>query len=956
MNNLFVPAGCVARYAVVVGLIASTPYAQETGSISGVVADETGGVLPGSNVYATSVTGTTGRSAVTGALGGYVLHGLPVGRYLVRFESQAFAAAYANVTVEARSDVQLDVTLELSGVSHGVEVHRATPLLDRKRSGVAATVDQKMLQGVPNGRSPWVVIENTPAVVLDRFDVGGSEAGQQSLFSATGTAYTQNQYSVNGVNATDPDALGASSTYYSYDSFEEIQVSTSGHPAEIQTPGVFLNIVLKSGTNQFRGGGAFYLENDTLQADNLDDSLRARGVAQSNKLERYLDYSLELGGPIRRDRAFFYVNFARQQIDPFVIGFFLPTGEPGIDKTRLTTFVARATVSVTTRDDVSVLFFRNNKFRPFRGAGRFRPTPETALYQDSTTDLFQVLYRRTLGSGTLFDVRISFMDMFFPLGEQPDASEDAFSRLELTSGVRRVGPGDDRLFERDRFQTNASLYFFRDDLLGGSHDFKLGWQQSYSAAKTTFDLTGSILYRDFFGVPIQVELSSEPLTTENYAKNFGLYAQDNFILGRLALNLGLRFDRWSTGFPSQSRQPGPWEQFFNARGLALETEGESGVVVWNSLAPRLGFTYSLLDGGKTLLRGGYARYYHQIGTGLAAFRNPNARAAALFDFRDANGNGLLDPGEINFDAPLAVNLPSDNVIDPAIRQPMTEELTFGIEHELGPDFTVGATLIYRKDKRITDDVNTGVPFSEYDEAQAVDPGRDLVVGTGDDSLITVFNQSPESLGRDRFELTNPEGLDSRYRGIMFEARKRYSNRWQMLASVVLSESDGLLPGPGLEKFVGTGFATPLYDNPNTLTNAAGRTYWDRPRVLRIAGSYDYRFGLRFAGALRSSIGQPLYRSIQVIETTTGALLNQGPIEIVAEPQGAIIQPSVHILDVRAEKNFDFGTQGQLGLMFDVFNVFNANTATEISARRGAFGTIVKILPPRVARIGLRYRF
>jgi hypothetical protein len=100
----------------------------------------------------------------------------------------------------------------------------------------------------------------------------------------------------------------------------------------------------------------------------------------------------------------------------------------------------------------------------------------------------------------------------------------------------------------------------------------------------------------------------------------------------------------------------------------------------------------------------------------------------------------------------------------------------------------------------------------------------------------------------------------------------------------------------------------------------------------------------------------MYRSILVSATLEGVPLNQGPVEILAEPQGAAIQPSVHLLDLRAEKTFLLGNAGRLDLLFDVFNSLNANTATEIASRRGAFGAIFEVLPPRVARIGVRYRF
>lgn len=933
-------------------LAASLASAQETGGIGGVVTDATGAVLPDCVVEVESENGVVSRKQRTGGRGGYAFFGLPVGSYSVRFELAGFDSAQrAGVRVEAGTHVELRVTLQVQGLA----VFTGVGSTDRKRTGLAAIAEQSLLQGVPTGRSLWSVLELTPGLVTDRIDVGGSASGQQSTFSAAGTSATQNQYYLNGVNVTDPTALGASATYYAYDAFQEVQVSTAGHDAEIQPPGVILNIVLKAGGNLLEGGASFYVENDTLQSDNLDDRLRAQGVPSSNRLDSYYDLSAELGGPIVRNRAFFYASYARQRIAPFVIGFFLPGGEPGVDRTDLSTVVARTSLSLESRGSLGFLFFQNRKLRPYRDASRFRPTPATALHQDSTTRVFQGLYSRLLGDKALLDARFSLVDLDFPLGEDPELSDDAYSRIELSSGVRSGGPGSDELFSRNRRQANAALFLFADEWLSGSHDVKLGWEGAWNRARTGYDLTGAILYRDFFAAPIQVEVYSEPLTTVNDAGSQGFFIKDSYVRGRLVLNLGARFDRLSVGYPDQSRSAGPWEDFFRARGVPESTAGDGGLLSFSSIAPRLGFTYGLTSDGRTLLRGSYSRFYHQIGTDLVSSQNPNGRAAALFRFGDENGNRVLDPGEIDLETPLAVSLPALNEIDPEIVQPRTDELSLGLDRAMGSGLALSVTLLYRKDRELIDDVNVGVPASAFQEAEALDPGRDLAMGTADDAVLPVFNQARDTLGQDQFELTNPEGLESRYRGIVIEADKR-ARRWQVKAALSLSESEGYLPGPGLESQVGAPSATPLYNDPNSLTNALGRTFWDRPRILRLSGFYEWKWGMRFASTYRYQMGQPMYRSILVSATLEGVPLAQGPVEILAEPQGAAIQPSVHLLDVRAEKGFSLGNAGRLDLVFDLFNSLNANTATEIASRRGAFGAILEVLPPRVARIGVRYRF
>jgi hypothetical protein len=624
--------------------------------------------------------------------------------------------------------------------------------------------------------------------------------------------------------------------------------------------------------------------------------------------------------------------------------------------TELKTLILRGSFQIEPEHRIEGLFFRNSKYKPNREASRARSSPATALRQDSTTDIIQGLYTGVLTQNLLLDGRLSFMDMFFPLGEKPDMPADAYSRIDLFTGLRSGGPGQNRIYERRRWQGYAALSWFRDDLWNGSHDLKFGLDLNVNPVATSDRLKGSIIYRDVLGLPFQVELVSDPVTVENKTGNTSLFVQDSFTFERFVFNLGLRFDRWTVSYPEQVKEEGPWDDFFTERGMPAVTPASPRIASLNGLAPRLGLTYVLTGDGKTILKASYSRYLHAIGDEVPGFTNPNGRAVALFAFNDNNGNGLFDDGEINFDFPLAVNIPAANDVDPDIALPQTDEITLGFQKEMFTDLVAGAYFIYRKDKRLIDDINVGVPFDQYEEVAALDPGLDLVPGTPDDRPITVYNQSPYSLGQDQFLLTNPDGLDASYVGIVLKGQKRFRDRWQMLASLTFGKSTGFLPGPGLEGSEGSGFATPLFADPNTLINAEGSTFWDRTYVFRASGSYNDFFGFKLGGSFRAQRGQPLYRSIIITSDIDGAPLNQGLIEVIADPQGFMRHPRVLLVDVRVEREFFLGKFGRLGVVGDIFNMTNANTATGIGQRGRLFGVIENILAPRVIRIGLRYRF
>jgi hypothetical protein len=929
----------------------------QSAMLGGVVRDPTGAALSGVEVTVEGAHLMGARRQTTGERGTFSFAEIPPGRYRLTFALAGFQTLVReDLVAEAARTTFLPVTLQVAARAETVTVFGRSPIVDPKESGTETHLDRALLENVPNGRSLWSALEQTPGIVLDRYDVGGSESGQQSLFSAAGASWTQTQYSLNGVNATDPQALGASALYYAYDGFEEIQISVAGHPPEVQAPGVYLNLVLKKGADRLKGGGAYYFENQRLQNDNLNDALRAQGVPQSNPLKRYFDYSLELGGPLVKDRASFYAQLAGQTVEPFVIGFFLPSGEPGTDPTDLDHQILRGSFQLSSANELSALYLRNGKKRPYRDAGRTRPTPETALYQDSTTQIFQALYTRTLSATALLDARFSVMDLYFPLGERPDLPAEAFARFDLATGVWSEAPGQRTLFERRRWQWNATLSHFAPDWLSASHDLKWGLEAGIHPVRTSDDRNGGIVYRDRFGLPVQVELYSDPNVVSNRTANLGIFFQDTMSLQRLTLSLGLRFDRFTAGYPAQSKPPGRWDALFLARGLAPAIEGQSQVVALDAFSPRLGLSFLLGGRRPTVLRANYSRYAAQLGTSVADFGNPGGVAAALYSFSDRNGNRLLDPGEFDPGSPLALALPTRNRIDPDLAFPTTEEVSVGLEREIADDFAVNATFLYRRERNLIDDRNVGVVDTDFTPVTARDPGPDLVAGTADDRRLTVYNQSSRTLGNDVFLLTNPDSLSGDYRGLWLSARKRISRRWQMLASLAIGQANGYLPGPGGEQNEGSNFTSPLFDNPNANLNSKGRTFWDRTFVFRLSGSYQLFRGLALGVSARAQTGQPRYRSILVSESIDGVPLNQGAIEIIADPPGAPRTPAIWTLDLRGEKSFHLGRFGQLTALFDVFNLANANRPTEIGNRRGLYGAIFEILPPRVARIGIRYRF
>ncbi len=934
--------------------VATPVVGQPTGGMGGVVVDATGGVLPGARVTLVLADRGVERTQSAGPSGRFGFAGLRPGRYRITADHPGFQSSPpTEVVVEAGTVAEVELRLAVAGIVERVSAVSRRPL-EVRGAGVRETVDRPVLEDLPNSRDVWSVLEQTPGILMNKINVGGAESGQQSLFSAAGSAWTQNRYTLNGVNVTDPGAVGASLAYYTFDSFEEVEVSIAGHRAEVPTPGVFLNIVTRKGGNDFAGSGAFFWEHERFQSENLDDALRARGVGQANRLKRLLDGSADLGGPVVRDRAWFYLSASRFRVEPYLPGFFLESGDPGVDLTQLDNLLGRASVEVAEGHEIGLFFYRNRKYRPFRSASLFRSRPETTFHQDSAVTLGQASWTAVLDESLLLEARASLVDLYFPYGAQPGREPD-FSRWELNTGVWYGGSGRNTIYERDRWQGNVAATWFRDGVFGATHEFKAGLEVVHTPTRTTDDLYGGILYIHDRLEPIEVRISNEPVASRNFTRNLGFYVQDRVVRGRLALDLGLRADVWRAGYPDQVNEPGPWSAVFEGFGAAGAISGRDDLVSWFGVAPRLGASFDLTGDGRFVARFSAGRYLHQLGVSVPRYANPNALARALFRIEDSNFNRVADPGEVDFSRPLSVFLPARNEVDPDLAQPVTDELTLGIERLLPWDITLGLTGIWRRERNLIEDVDIGVPESAWTPVHHLDPGRDFVRGSADDVPITLWLQDPSTLGQSRFLLTNP-GIGASFRGLIADVRKRYAAGWQLLASVTWSRSIGWLPGPGDQVDEGAGFGGPLLNNPNHGELHEGPTYWDRPFLARVSASTRLWWGLSAAASFRAHSGWPNYRTVIFTRTLDGQRLPQGSTEVVVEPPGAARSPAVPLLDLRLDHRFGLPGGVELATYLDVFNALNLNHVIGEGSRDDSFGAVVGILPPRVARLGIRVRF
>ena len=180
----------------------------------------------------------------------------------------------------------------------------------RDRTNVLSIYTDDLIDMTPTSSGLWAgIIDHVPGVVTNLVDIGGSESGQQSRFSSRGGSSSQNVYALNGANTTDPQAVGASSMYYSINSFEEVGISTGAHDVEVQVPGVVLNMVSKTGSNDWHGAVRTFFEGERFTTNNVTGEQRERGSGAGNPNILLNDLDFQFGGPVKRNRAWFFVDY-----------------------------------------------------------------------------------------------------------------------------------------------------------------------------------------------------------------------------------------------------------------------------------------------------------------------------------------------------------------------------------------------------------------------------------------------------------------------------------------------------------------------------------------------------------------------------------------------------------------------------------------------------------------------
>jgi hypothetical protein len=920
--------------------------ASSTGTIQGRVTDAQGAVLPGVTVTATSPSMLGQQTTVTSETGNYRFPAVPPGEYSVQYELTGFNTVKRDgIQIALGFTANVNVELALATLQETVTVTGQSPVIDTTATRVVQTFKLEQLQSIPNARDMWSLLAVTPAVQMSRIDVGGNRAGTQTGYRAYGQD-GQVRVLIEGINST--EGTTGAGFYFDYSSLEEVFLGTSGQSAEMPNPGVQSQFIAKSGGNQFNG--EYYIDwyNNSLQGANIPGDYSVPTAfnnspirAHSNEISRYWDTAINVGGPIKRDKVWWFGTYRKQ---------FNAIGQPNFefDKTFDTTLwnaVGKGTYQASQNHKLIGYYQWGQKIQPNRLPGCCAShtylSEGPTNRQDSGSWVYKGEWNGTLSDKLYVEARYGDFGYYFPQitnGTEPYFFRDN-GRLEVF-GSHMKNQND-----RDRKQlTGAATYFV--DTARGSHTLKVGGEmlKELQWFGVLQGVGGDIehVYNNgaanqlIFRIPTATQVGGLKdndeghLTTENALDQNSFFVNDTWTVGRLTLNGGVRFDQYKGWLPEQNQLGavvGPVV-------VQAKTFAKTDLFTWNQFAPRIGVVFDLTGDGRTVLKGNYGLYWHNPGVGVPDNANPNTGTkSATYGWIDTNLDRRWQPGEEQ--ARLSASLEGAIELDPNLKAPYSHEAAVWLERQISETVGVRTGFVYKTEDDLIEQYIAARSLDAYTVPYTfTDIGVDGVRGTTDDRVLNFLGlttATANQLGTTQVVMNLPKY--GRYKTFEMSMNKRYGNKW--------SASLG-------------GAYTWMNDFPNNfpqnpaMPGAEDRTVWN----FKASGSYDAPFGIRISPVLRHQSGVN-YARTNTLTFPTG--VTASGTAIFMEPMNANREDNIWVFDTRFEKTVSLNSRLRTRLFLDLFNITNSHASETISRATGlGYQKPSAILAPFTARVGFRF--
>ncbi|SPF42052.1 conserved hypothetical protein [Candidatus Sulfopaludibacter sp. SbA4] len=953
--------------------------------------------MPGVVVTATSPALQGQLTFVTNEQGDYRFPTMPLGVYRITYQSPGFATVvHEGVDVRLSFTDTINVQMAPAAQKDVVTVTGEAALVDTQSATVLGGFNKQQLTDIPNGRDMWSIIGLTPGMHASTLDVGGSAVGNQVAYTSYGYG-GQNRVMIDGINTS--EGTSGAGFYFDYGSFQEFTVGTAGNDASVPQPGNAINAVIRSGGNAFHGEMYFDYENPNFQGHNVSQEQVLQGAGSGQRTAIYYDFNGNFGGPIKKDRLWFFTSLRDQANAKTVTGF--PIQAPGTVNSyaydRNATYKVSGDISPKHR--LSQYIQWNPILKPQRNsaAGLYQ---DAMQYQKAVAWVGNVQYTGTITPRLVVNALIGTWGYNFPLlnytvfpGDPgtptcpcsqnlpPVAVGQLAPRMsELVSGTTAGASAPTRSDPR-RYQFEPSASYFLDNFLHANHQLKFGEVtereveegQTYGSpgnVTETFNSKGpnGTALPDF-STPYQVTIANTPRVYTDVVMHHGAYFTDQVRIGkRLTLNVGARWDYYRSDYlPINLRTDCQFCPYFYQgvplpNGASLPPIAVSGGFPGATVsrfpflvAPRLAAVYDLTGKGKTVLRVNWGIYYSYPSTNIANAVDPLQSASATFTWNNPNNLpfNVSQLGAIVGSPKIA----QGSSVQPHLQDGRFDDIGVVIEHQLTNTLSIRGGFIFREMHHDFQTINLALPAGDYTipvQVKVPGLGYGLNGNTSDFQTITMWDVPKNLIGPTQNRYSSPAGNNSVYRNIEITVNKRLSNRFTAVANFYWTHTT-------------TGNGGVAVDPDTLINNHESYSDW----TAHFDATYRGPWGIDISPVLRMQAGTALGRTYNV----TG--LNIGTFNLLVDPVGTYRQDDLYVFDTRIEKQLRFRERFRLNVFLDAFNILNSNAANAQSSATGikstfiniagnpAYGQTVQyqgflspttILPPRIFRVGARFMF
>lgn len=931
-------------------------FAQRTtGSLSGVVKDGSGAVLPGATVSVTgpNIVGT--QTATTNEFGFYRIPSLPPGEYVVSFSLSGFQTVNRRgVRVVLGAPVEENVGLEVSSLQEAVEVVGESPVVDTTSNEVGANYDREWVDNAPLRRYSFFDLVNSAPGTLD-----GGDGSRRSM--VYGSSYDENSFQLDGVDITE-NYFNESSAEPNPDAIEEIEILSLGAPAEYgNLTGAVYNIVTRQGTNKFHGDVNFFWQGDGTTGNNTQDLKDHNGdfvdatcATDASPDQRcpfhrdsFTDFTAQVAGPIVKDKLWFFASYGRQRDYYGRVGvdYTIPQAlvKDGVDR-----FLFKLNWQASAKHKFQATFHLDDKDTD--SGISYYEAPTTAWKRKSNTPTPGLAYTGVLTDKTVLDVRYS--GFYGSVKATPaDPNQPNLSRFyDLDTG--NISGGHYYWYEVEprRTTVTAKVSHLADKFLGASHDFKFGVQYSNAVAKGLYGYNDFVYTYVADGVRYGYGYDRQPFSYSGNSRNVGFFVDDTIrVNDRVTFNLGLRYDH-NKAFSAEQHEV---DEFGNETSTVFP---QTDYYTWDYFSPRVGFNVKLTKDGRTVLKGHFGRYHRSIATGeFANVIGPSIKPtfSGTYVFPDnwdpANQAraGHFDPGSLEF---FEGN--TNLGVDPDYESPYVDQYIVGFERELMKSLGVQVNYVHKRGKKFAawEDIAgqyTTVPFTD-----------DL----GDDSTGRTFDvfELTSDPGDRQFRISNPDGVETTVDAVSLDLVRRMTGKWQMNGSVTWLRGTGRVQesasSVGIQQRGGLQFRD-FGKNPNDFVNTDGR--------LRLDVTWNAKLQVLYklpAGFLASA---------NLIQRNNAWLVRRGrvPVSVTGIPEGTTILlqkrgengrlPDITQLDMRLQKDFQLNKEARISVFVDALNLLNESDYEGVASSlvtSGVYNDPLAPVWPRRFMLGAKLKF